>query len=167
MGLNTFEIKDSFRKLEQMMNEFDENGEFIYSTESLEHFVKELNEKKELKLNNIEDLKREYKSRNDALDIKIKSLQARKKQFSRNINNLKFFQEVLLNGEKLKTDEYTFYYTNSESIIVPDKIDESLGNFTKTTIEWDKTKIKDAIKLGEDLSSYGIGIQKKSSLAVR
>ena len=166
--MTTFEIKDSFRKLEEMMNEFDqETGEFIYSTESLVYFVKELEEKRELKLNNIEDLKREYKSRNDALGIKIKSLQARKKQNETQINNLKFFQEVLLNGEKLKTDEYTFYYTNSESIIVPDKIDESLGNFTKTTIEWDKTKIKDAIKLGEDLSSYGIGIQKKSSLAVR
>ena len=166
--MTTFEIKDSFRKLEEMMNEFDqETGEFIHSTESLAYFVKELEEKRELKLNNIEDLKREYKSRNDALDIKIKSLQARKKQNETQINNLKFFQEVLLDGEKLKTDEYTFYYTNSESIIVPDKIDESLGNFTKTTIEWDKTKIKDAIKLGEDLSSYGIGIQKKSSLAVR
>ena len=166
--MTTFEIKDSFRKLEEMMNEFDqETGEFIYSTESLSHFVKELEEKRELKLNNIEDLKREYKARNDALDIKIKSLQARKKQNETQINNLKFFQEVLLDGEKLKTDEYTFYYTNSESVIVPDKIDESLGNFTKTTIEWDKTKIKDAIKLGEDLSSYGIGIQKKSSLAVR
>ena len=166
--MTTFEIKDSFRKLEEMMNEFDqETGEFIYSTESLSHFVKELEEKRELKLNNIEDLKREYKSRNDSLDVKIKSLQARKKQNETQINNLKFFQEVLLDGEKLKTDEYTFYYTNSESIIVPDKIDESLGNFTKTTIEWDKTKIKDAIKLGEDLSSYGIGIQKKSSLAVR
>ena len=165
--MTTFEIKDSFRKLEQMMNEFDENGEFIYSTESLSHFVKELEEKRELKLNNIEDLKREYKSRNNALDIKIKSLQDRKKQNETQINNLKFFQEVLLDGEKLKTDEYTFYYTNSESIIVPDKIDESLEKFTKKTIEWDKTKIKDAIKLGEDLSSYGIGIQKKSSLAVR
>ena len=166
--MTTFEIKDSFRKLEEMMNEFDqETGEFIYSTESLSHFVKELEEKRELKLNNIEDLKREYKSRNDALDIKIKSLQARKKQNETQINNLKFFQEVLLDGEKLKTDEYTFYYTNSESIIVPEKIDENLEKFTKTTIEWDKTKIKDAIKLGEDLSSYGIGIQKKSSLAVR
>lgn len=166
--MTTFEIKDSFRKLEEMMNEFDqETGEFIYSTESLSHFVKELEEKRELKLNNIEDLKREYKSRNDSLDIKIKSLQARKKQNETQINNLKFFQEVLLDGEKLKTDEYTFYYTNSESIIVPEKIDENLGNFTKTTIEWDKTKIKDAIKLGEDLSSYGIGIQKKSSLAIR
>lgn len=166
--MTTFDIKAQFRKLEEMMNEFDqETGEFIYSTESLAYFVKELEEKRELKLNNIEDLKREYKSRNDALDIKIKSLQARKKQNETQINNLKFLQEVLLDGEKLKTDEYTFYYTNSESIIVPDKIDESLGNFTKTTIEWDKTKIKDAIKLGEDLSSYGIGIQKKSSLAVR
>ena len=166
--MTTFEIKDSFRKLEEMMNEFDqETGEFIYSTESLAHFVKELEEKRELKLNNIEDLKREYKSRNDALDVKIKSLQARKKQNETQINNLKFFQEVLLDGEKIKTDEYTFYYTNSESVIVPDKINETLEKFTKTTIEWDKTKIKDAIKLGEDLSSYGIGIQKKSSLAVR
>lgn len=166
--MTTFEIKDSFRKLEEMMNEFDqETGEFIYSAESLAYFVKELEEKRELKLNNIEDLKREYKSRNDALDIKIKSLQARKKQNETQINNLKFFQEVLLDGEKLKTDEYTFYYTNSESVIVPDKIDESLGNFTKTTIEWDKTKIKEAIKLGEDLSKYGLAIQKKSSLAVR
>jgi len=166
--MTTFEIKDSFRKLEEMMNEFDqETGEFIYSTESLSHFVKELEEKRELKLNNIEDLKREYKSRNDSLDVKIKSLQARKKQNETQINNLKFFQEVLLNGEKLKTDEYTFYYTNSESIIVPEKIDESLEKFTKKTIEWDKTKIKDAIKLGEDLSSFGIGIQKNLVLAVR
>jgi len=166
--MTTFEIKDSFRKLEEMMNEFNqETGEFIYSNESLAHFIKELEEKKELKLNNIEDLKREYKSRNDALDVKIKSLQARKKQNETQINNLKFFQEVLLDGEKLKTDEYTFYYTNSESVVVPDKIDETLEKFTKKTIEWDKTKIKDAIKLGEDLSEYGIGLQKKSSLAVR
>lgn len=166
--MTTFEIKDSFRKLEEMMNEFDqETGEFIYSSESLAHFVKELEEKRELKLNNIEDLKREYKSRNDALDIKIKSLQARKKQNETQINNLKFFQEVLLNGEKLKTDEYTFYYTNSESVITPDKVDENLEQFTKKTIEWDKTKIKEAIKLGEDLSKYGLAIQKKSSLAVK
>lgn len=166
--MTTFEIKDSFRKLEEMMNEFDqETGEFIYSSESLAHFVKELEEKRELKLNNIEDLKREYKSRNDALDIKIKSLQARKKQNETQINNLKFFQEVLLDGEKLKTDEYTFYYTNSESVIAPDKVDENLEQFTKKTIEWDKTKIKEAIKLGEDLSKYGLAIQKKSSLSVR
>ena len=166
--MTTFEIKDSFRKLEEMMNEFDqETGEFIYSSESLAHFVKELEEKKELKLNNIEDLKREYKSRNDALDIKIKSLQARKKQNETQINNLKFFQEVLLDGEKLKTDEYTFYYTNSESVIVPDTVDEKLEQFTKKTIEWDKTKIKEAIKMGEDLTKYGLVIQKKQSLSVR
>ena len=166
--MKVFEIKDSFRKLEEMMNEFDqETGEFIYSSESLAHFVKELEEKKELKLNNIEDLKREYKSRNDALDIKIKSLQARKKQNETQINNLKFFQEVLLDGEKLKTDEYTFYYTNSESVIVPDTVDEKLEQFTKKTIEWDKTKIKEAIKMGEDLTKYGLVIQKKQSLSVR
>ena len=166
--MTTFDIMEQFRKLEEMMNEFDqETGEFIYNKNELSYFVNDLNAKKELKLNNIEDLKREYKARIELIDEKIKSFQSKQKRYKNIIENFKYLQNVLLNGEKLKTDEYTFYYTNSESIIVPDKIDESLGNFTKTTIEWDKTKIKDAIKLGEDLSSYGIGIQKKSSLAIR
>ena len=39
--MTTFDIKAQFRKLEDMMNEFDqETGEFIHSTESLSHFVK-------------------------------------------------------------------------------------------------------------------------------
>ncbi|MFA9240588.1 MAG: siphovirus Gp157 family protein, partial [Candidatus Paceibacteria bacterium] len=152
--MRTFDIMEQFRKLEEMMNEFDqETGEFIYNENELSYFVNDLNAKKELKLNNIEDLKREYKARIELIDEKIKSFQSKQKRYKNIIENFKYLQNVLLDGEKLKTDEYTFYYTNSESIIVPDKIDESLGNFTKTTIEWDKTKIKDAIKLGEDLSS--------------
>jgi chromosome segregation ATPase len=113
--MTTFEIKDSFRKLEEMMNEFDqETGEFIYSTESLAHFIKELEEKKELKLNNIEDLKREYKSRNDALDVKIKSLQARKKQNETQINNLKFSR---VKGHLISVKNYALHI-NSSAILV-------------------------------------------------
>lgn len=166
--MKVLDIKEQFRKIQEMMEEFDSTtGEFIYSNDELSIFLKQLEEKKELKLNSLEDIKREYKANINALDEKIKLLEARKKQFNSNINNLKFFQEVLLDGEKLKTDEYTFYYQNSESIITPEKVDESLKQFTKRTIEWDKAKIKEAIKLGEDLSKYGLAIQKKSSLAVR
>lgn len=166
--MKTFDILDSFRKLEEMMNEFDqETGEFIYNENDLSYFIKDLNEKKELKLNNIEDLKREYKARIELIKEKKKSFDSKIKRNEAIIENLKYLQSVLLDGEKLKTDEYTFYYTNSESIIVPDKINEDLKEFTKTTVEWDKTKIKDSLKLGNDLSEFGISLQKKSSLAVR
>lgn len=171
--MTTFEIKDSFRKLEEMMNEFNqETGEFIYSSESLAHFVKELEEKRELKLNNIEDLKREYKSRNDALDIKIKSLQARKKQFNKIIDNLKFLQNVLLDGKKLKTDEYNFYFTTSESVKVPDVVDETLEDLIKIEKSYNKDVIKDRLENANDeikaeLNEKGFYIETKKSLVVR
>lgn len=171
--MKVFEIKEQFRKLEEMMNEFNqETGEFIYSTESLSHFVKELEEKKELKLNNIEDLKREYKSRNDALDDKIKSLQARKKQFNNIIDNLKFLQNVLLDGKKLKTDEYNFYFTTSKSLKVPDVVDETLEDLIKIEKIYDKDVIKDRLENANDeikaeLSKKGFYIETKKSLVVR
>ena len=170
--METFKILEQFRKLEEMMNEFDENGEFIYKEEDLAYFVNELNEKRELKLNNIEDLKKEYKARNEALKDKIKSLQTRVKQNDKTIENLAFLQDVLLNGEKLKTDEYTFFYKNSQSVVAPEKVDESYKGFIKTTIEWDKTAIKTALQNStkeefEAFNKKGFGIQTKSSLNVR
>ena len=108
--MKTFDIKQAFRELEEKMSEFNpETGEFIHSEDEFKEFIEALNEKKELKLNNIEDLKKEYKSSINTLDDKIKSLQARKKQFNKIIDNLKFLQSVFLDGEKLKTDEYSFY----------------------------------------------------------
>lgn len=170
--MKVFEIKEQFRKLEEMMNEFDENGEFIYSSESLAHFVKELEEKKELKLNNIEDLKKEYKSSINTLDDKIKSLQARKKQFNKIIDNLKFLQSVLLDGEKLKTDEYNFYFTTSKSLKVPDVVDETLEDLIKIEKSYDTKIIKDRLENANDdikssLNEKGFYIETKKSLAVR
>lgn len=171
--MKTFEILEQFRKLEDMMNEFDsETGEFIYKEEDLAYFVKDLNEKKELKLNNIEDLKREYKARNEALKDKIKSLQSKVKQNDKTIDNLLFLQNVLLDGEKLKTDEYNFFYKSSQSVIVPEKVDDSYKGFIKTTIEWDKTAIKNALQNCtkeefEEFNKKGFGIQTKLNLNVK
>jgi hypothetical protein len=173
MGLNTFDIKQAFRKLEEMMGEVNEDtGEFIYKEEDLAYFVNDLNEKKELKLNNIEDLKREYKARNEALEDKIKSLQSKVKQNDKTIDNLLFLQNVLLDGEKLKTDEYNFFYKSNQSVTVPEKVDDSYKGFIKTTIEWDKTAIKNALQNCtkeefEEFNKKGFGIQTKSSLNVR
>lgn len=170
--MKTFEILEQFRKLEAMMNEFDDNGEFLYNEDDLGHFVKELNEKKEIKLNNIEDLKKELKSKISTLDEKIKSLETRKKQFNKSIENLLYLQNVLLDGEKLKTDEYNFFYKSSQSVIVPEKVDEEYKGFIKTKIEWDKTAIKNALQncTKEELEEFnkkGFGIQTKLNLNVK
>lgn len=171
--MKTFDIKQAFRELEEKMNEFDpETGEFLYREDEFKEFIEALNEKKELKLNNIEDLKREYKSKIDSLDEKIKSLQARKKQFNKIIDNLKFLQNVLLDGEKLKTDEYNFYFTTSKSLKVPDVVDETLEDLIKIEKSYDKDVIKDRLENANDeikaeLIEKGFYIETKKSLVVR
>ena len=46
MGLNTFDIKQAFRDLEEMMNEFDpETGEFLHNEDEFKEFIEALNEK--------------------------------------------------------------------------------------------------------------------------
>lgn len=171
--MKTFDIKQAFRELEEKMSEFNpETGEFIHSEDEFKEFIEALNEKKELKLNNIEDLKREYKSKISSLDEKIKSLQARKNQFNKIIDNLKFLQNVLLDGKKLKTDEYNFYFTTSKSLKVPDDVDETLEDLIKIEKIYDKDVIKDRLENANDeikaeLSKKGFYIETKKSLVVR
>ena len=171
--MKTFHIKQAFRDLEEKMSEFDpETGEFLHSEDEFKEFIEALNEKKELKLNNIEDLKREYKSKIVSLDEKIKSLQARKNQFNKIIDNLKFLQNVLLDGEKLKTEEYNFYFTTSKSLKVPDVVDETLEDLIKIEKIYDKDVIKDRLENANDeikaeLIKKGFYIETKKSLAVR
>jgi len=171
--MKTFDIKQAFRELEEKMSEFDpETGEFLHSEDEFKEFIEALNEKKELKLNNIEDLKREYKSKISSLDEKIKSLQARKNQFNKIIDNLKFLQNVLLDGQKLKTDEYNFYFTTSKSLKVPDVVDETLEDLIKIEKIYDKDVIKDRLEnanyeIKAELSKKGFYIETKKSLVVR
>lgn len=171
--MKVFDIKSAFRELEEKMSEFNpETGEFLHNEDEFKEFIEALNEKKELKLNNIEDLKREYKSKIGGLEDKIKSLNGRKKQFEKIIDNLQFLQKVLLDGEKLKTDEYSFYFTTSKSVKVPDVIDEALEDLIKIEKSYDKKIIKDRLEnandeIKQDLNSKGFYIETKKSLVVR
>ena len=170
--MKVFDIKEAFRDLEEKLNEFDENGEFLHNEDEFKEFIEALNEKKELKLNNIEDLKKEYKNSINTLEDKIKSLDSRKKQFEKIIDNLQFLQKVLLDGEKLKTDEYNFYFTTSKSVKVPDVIDETLEDLIKIEKSYDKKIIKDRLEnandeIKQDLNSKGFYIETKKSLVVR
>ena len=168
MGLNTFEILQEIRALEDLLNEVNpETGEFLHNEDVIKDYIINLQTSKENKLNNIEDLKLELKAQSEVLKQKEEKLYARRKSIESNIERLKDLQVMLLQGEKLKTDEYTFSFRNSKSVVVPSEVNPSLEIFTKTKIEWDKVAIKKELDKGIDYSEYGIYLEDKKSLSVR
>ena len=168
MSLKTFDILSEIRALEDMLNEVNpETGEFINNEDIMKNYIKSLQVEKETKLNNIEDLKLEFKSQIEALKQKEEKLYARRKSLESNIERLKDLQVMLLGGEKLKTDEYTFSFRTTKSVVVPSEVNKSLEIFTKTKVEWDKVAIKKELEKGIDYSEYGIYLEDKQSLSVR
>lgn len=168
MSLKVFDILSEIRALEDMLNEVDPvSGEFINNEDIMKDYIKGLQVEKETKLNNIEDLKLEFKSQIEALKQKEEKLYARRKSLEGNIERLKDLQVMLLGGEKLKTDEYTFSFRNTKSVVVPNEVNKSLEIFTKTKVEWDKVAIKKELEKGIDYSEYGIYLEDKQSLSVR
>lgn len=168
MSLKVFDILQEIRALEDMLNEVNpETGEFLNNEDIMKDYIKGLQVEKETKLNNIEDLKLEFKSQIEALKQKEEKLYDRRKSLEANIERLKDLQVILLNGEKLKTDEYTFSFRTTKSVVVPNEVNKSLEIFTKTKVEWDKVAIKKELDKGIDYSEYGIYLEDKQSLSVR
>lgn len=168
MSLKVFDILSEIRALEDMLNEVDPvTGEFVNNEDIMKDYIKGLQVEKETKLNNIEDLKLEFKSQIEALKQKEEKLYNKRKSLEGNIERLKDLQVMLLNGEKLKTDEYTFSFRTTKSVVVPNEVNKSLEIFTKTKVEWDKVAIKKELDKGIDYSEYGIYLEDKQSLSVR
>lgn len=159
--MRAFDITEEYRALEALMVEVDENGEFINSEDDLKVFIDELKDSKAEKLNNIQDFKLSNDGAISALDEKIKKLTARKTSLSKLNDRLKELQLMLLDGDKLKTDEYNFYYTTSKSVNITDesKVLER-GLFTKVTRTADKAAIKKAILEGQKVLGAEIAIKK-------
>lgn len=167
--MKTFDIMSEFRALEALLNEVDaETGEFLNSKDDIKDYIEKLNIDKATKLNNIEDLKQELNGQIDTLKTKIDKLSARKKSIESNIDRLKDLQLLLLNGEKLKTDEYTFSFRNSSSVVVTDieQIQDKYFKIEKKPILKDIGEaIKNANSKGE--SFFGAEIVNKVSLSIR
>lgn len=169
MGLNTFDILKEFRALEELMNEIDlETGEYLNNENDIQEYIVNLKLSKEDKLNNIQDLKIEFEAKIEAVKNKIEYLNNRKKSFERNINNLINLQLMLLNNQKLETNEYSFSFRKSESVSINDILFDSKDErFNRMTIkvEPDKTEIKKALKDG--ISVDGASIETKMNLQVK
>lgn len=169
MSLGTFDILSEFRALEELINEIDlETGEYLNNENDIQEYIVNLRLSKEDKLNNIQDLKIEFEAKIEAVKSKIEYLNNRKKSFERNINNLTNLQLMLLNNQKLETNEYSFGFRKSESVSINDILfDIKDERFNRTTIkvEPDKTAIKKALKDG--ISVDGVSIETKMNLQVK
>ena len=169
MGLNTFEILQEIRALEDLLNEIDPvSGEFINNEDVIKDYIINLQTSKENKLNNIEDLKLELKAQSEALKQKEEKLYARRKSIELNIERLKDLQVMLLQGEKLKTNEYTFSFRNSKSVEIYDvnMLEDKFFKIEKKPILKDIAEaIKQANSKGE--SFFGAEIKENISLSVR
>lgn len=166
--MTTFEILKDFRALEELSNAIDEEtGEFLHNEEDLHSFVVELKYHKEEKLDNIQNLKLEIEHKVEAIKSKIESLSKRKKHFENTIDKLINLQLMLLQGEKCKTDEWNFSFRKSESVDISPllKPDDFDSEYVRTKLEFDKTKIKSAIKNG--IVFDGVQIVEKQTLVVK
>lgn len=167
--MNTFSILGEYNALLAMMEEVDENGEFINDDATLKALLDELNQSKSDKLDNIELIKRDFQSKADTLKAEMDRLAKRKKSFESQVDKLQSLQELLLNEDGFKTDRFTFSYRKSESVKVPDVCDNSYPKeWIVTKYQFDKKAIKEAIKKsGIDYSEYGIELVTNVSLQVR
>lgn len=167
--MKVLDILKEFRALEELMNEIDlETGEYLNNENDIQEYIVNLKLSKEDKLNNIQDLKIEFEAKIEAVKNKIEYLNNRKKSFERNINNLTNLQLMLLNNQKLETNDYSFSFRKSESVSINDILfDIKDERFNRTTIkvEPDKTAIKKAIKDG--ISVDGAIIETKMNLQVK
>lgn len=163
--MTTFEIKQEYQALTELLeNEFDpETGEFVDVESILKEEIEKLNDEKESKLENIEYLKRDFKAKSVSLKDEIKRLQARAKSFERQVENLTKLQIFLLNGEKLKTDKFTFSFRKSKAVEIENE-DIIPDDFKVISYRVDKTKLK---KVLENEVIPGAKIVEKKSLSVR
>ncbi|MBU1668505.1 siphovirus Gp157 family protein [bacterium] len=166
--MTTFNILQEIRALHALMLEHDEEtGECLYTDEDLKDFVKEIKQNKATKLNNMQDLKLEMNASAEALKVKIDKLQARKKSIDNDILRVTELQKMLLDGDKLKTDEYNFYWTNTKSVDISNNVNiEDLDeDYIRVKKEFDKTAIKKALENG--LLFDGISMLTNKNLVIK
>lgn len=167
--MKTYQIIQELKNISVMEEEIDEiSGEYLYTEEEISRAYKEINAQKEDKLNAIEDYKRSIKKEQELYEEKKKKQEENIKRCKNKVEYLNELQESLLNGEKLKTDEYTFSFRSSSSVNVYDieQLEDKYFRIEKKPILKDIGEaIKNANSKGE--SFFGAEIVNKVSLSIR
>ena len=105
MGLNTFEILQEIRALEDLLNEVNpETGEFVNNEDVIKDYIINLQTSKENKLNNIEDLKLELKAQREDLKQCLAELFD---DYAKGIKRVKVYRQMkMYNDQNLNPSLY-------------------------------------------------------------
>lgn len=172
--MKLFEIATEFKSLRDLVEndcEFDsETGEVIDNTEILSELFGGLQSTLSDKLDNSAYVIKELEAIADALKSEAKRLSDRANHLLGNADKLKSLMSYALTesgDNKIKTDKFTFSFRKSESVeidtlITPEDFDRKYIHIKR---EFDKTKIKTALKAGETIE--GARLESKNNFQIK
>jgi uncharacterized coiled-coil DUF342 family protein len=172
--MKLFEIASEFKLLQDILSNDlewnEETGEVIDNSKVIEELFNGLSATLWDKLDNSAYVIKELEATSGALKDEAKRLSERAKSFSNNADRLKNLMAYALekSGEdKVKTDKFTFSFSKNEAVEIDDMVtpDDFDRRYVKIKRDFDKIKIKDAIKKGETID--GAKIVTKQNLQIK
>lgn len=163
--MKTYEIINQLRQINTMREEVnEETGEFVYSDKQVEEAENKINATKEEKLNAIQDYKLSLNDEITRFKDKKAKQDANIKRVEKQQAYLKELQCDLLGGEKLKTDEYNFFFKTTKFVNITDetKLD---SKYISLEPKIDKKSIGKDLKEGKEV--LGSELLENKSLSVR
>jgi predicted RNase H-like nuclease (RuvC/YqgF family) len=163
--MTIYELTADFLRIQEMMEDPELDPQTLADT--MEAVDGEL----EVKAENYAKVMKNLDGDIEALDNEIRRLMSRKKALENNIKNMKMALQSMMTitgKTKFKTDLFSFgIQKNAPSVVIDTDINNLPTEFLKfREPEVDKTKLKEALKNGEDLSGY-CHLEQSESLRIR
>ena len=163
--MTIYELTADFLRIQEMMEDPELDPQTLADT--MEAVDGEL----EVKAENYAKVMKNLDGDIEALDNEIRRLTSRKKALENNIKNMKMALQSMMTitgKTKFKTDLFSFgIQKNAPSVVIDTDINNLPTEFLKfREPEVDKTKLKEALKNGEDLSGY-CHLEQSESLRIR
>lgn len=140
----------------------EETGEITFDTSNLESLQLE----RDTKVENIACWIKNLKADIDGLKEEEKALKERRTAKENKIENLEKYLMFALNGEKFETARVAISYRKSQVVEIADGVSlPEEYTRTKTTVEPDKTALKNALKGGAVIE--GVELVEKNNIAIK
>lgn len=140
----------------------EETGEITFDTSNLEALQLE----RDTKVENIACWIKNLKADIDGLKEEEKALKERRSVKENKIENLEKYLMLALNGEKFETSRVAISYRKSQVVEIADGVNlPEEYTRTKTTVEPDKTALKNALKGGAVIE--GVELIEKNNITIK
>ena len=162
---NIYELTADYLRIQEMMEDPELDPQTLADT--MEAVEGEL----EMKAENYARIMKNIESDAEGLENEIRRLTSRKRAMETNIKNMKMALQSMMTitgKTKFKTDLFSFgIQKNAPSVVIDTDINNLPTEFLKfREPEVDKTKLKEALKNGEDLEGFA-HLEQSESLRIR